>query len=420
MGAGVSVPATLEGARASGFTDEQIAAYQAGYADGLRAAAGERAPPPAPEEPVAEPEPEPAAEPEPEAEREPAAADPIITEAASEMQPEPVPPPGHTLLTSSAAVRDDGSTEVVPVSFDEALYPMYVVHGSVLRGLERLPHHEEALKAGLLQRVSRVETEGRKSNKLLHIESRKRGDAAAAVLGTEVTFISHRWLTPHRDPALAHPDDEANTKLRALKSFVTPKKYAWIDYLCVPQRKKRAKLRAIASLPYYCRCCERFTALVDGKAGRDEYLSRTWCQVELLMSKLPERLPQWRAAWMHTRGRVWDYSGESSGQERCSALLLDALRDLGDCALTVAADAAAIAPLLRFAERELSALLEFDAATRQERAARREFGGGETRIDEDREAWDGIPGWRPVRRADIEAAVGRVRAALSRPPYSAD
>ena len=39
---------------------------------------------------------------------------------------------------------------------------------------------------------------------------------------------------------------------------------------------------------------------------------------------------------------------------------------------------------------------------------------------EDREAWDGIPGWRPVRRADIEAAVGRVRAALSRPPYSAD
>ena len=31
-------------------------------------------------------------------------------------------------------------------------------------------------------------------------------------------------------------------------------------------------------------------------------------------------------------------------------------------------------------------------------------GGGETRIDEDRELWDGIPGWRPVRRADIEAA----------------
>ena len=52
MGAGVSVPATLEGARASGFTDEQIAAYQAGYADGLRAAAGERAPPPAPVSPA--------------------------------------------------------------------------------------------------------------------------------------------------------------------------------------------------------------------------------------------------------------------------------------------------------------------------------------------------------------------------------
>ena len=250
--------------------------------------------------------------------------------------------------------------------------------------------------------MSHVETEA-EDNKLP--SKPEAGDAAAAVLGAEVTFISHRW--PRTATSARPPGDEANTKLRALKSFVTPKKYAWIDYLCVPQRKKRAKLRAIASLPYYCRCCERFTALVDGKAGRDEYLSRTWCQVELLMSKLPERLPQWRAAWMHTRGRVWDYSGESSGQERCSALLLDALRDLGDCALTVAADAAAIAP--RCARRE-PPRCSSSTRRRAERAARRDSAAADARR---RGRGRGRhPGWRPVRRGWRRSGgmVGRVGA----------
>jgi len=305
------------------------------------------------------------------------------------------PPPAGI---AEVATRDDGSTEAaMALGIEAPHYPMYVIGGAMLRKLDALVTHEEALKAGMLRRVLRVETEGRKSNKLLLLA--RAGTSAArvveepeAVQGADVYFISHRWLRPSRDPAKAHPDDERGSKLRALKTFVGVKKWVWIDYLCVPQQAGPRKLRAISSLPFYCRACERFTALV---ADRADYLSRTWCQVrvgqpepdpnpapdpasdsnrprtwcqaELIVAMLPERLPHFRACWLHSRNRFYAYGdaaasggGASGGGEdgaaagnggyggRVSAVLLDDVGDLSSCALTVAADAAPLTPLLHY------------------------------------------------------------------------
>lgn len=330
-------------------------------------------------------------------------------------------------VLAKVATRDDGSTEAaMALGIEAPHYPMYVISGTMLRKLDALVTHEEAIKAGMLRRVLRVETEGRKSNKLLLLA--RAGSSAArvieepeAVQGSDVYFISHRWLRPSRDPAKAHPDDERGSKLRALKNFVGVKKWVWIDYLCVPQQAGPRKLRAISSLPFYCRACERFTALV---ADRADYLSRTWCQAELIVAMLPERLPHFRACWLHSRNRFYAYgdavsgggaaAGGDEGLGRVSAVLLDHVGDLSSCALTVAADAAPLTPLLQYAAAELEALLAWDASA--DRATTRTFGSGTEAIDAIKDVWH-IPGWQPVRRAAIEAAAGRLRAALAKPPF---
>ena len=228
--------------------------------------------------------------------------------------------------------------------------------------------------------------------------------------------ISHRWLRPSADPKSAHPDDEQGTKLRALRNLVGPRKFVWLDFVCVPQRPSEEKSLAISSLPFYCRACERFTALVDGEQGKQDYLGRAWCQAELIISKLPERLPHWRPTWLHTRGRYYDMGATSSGYiGRVSAVLLDDVKDLADCALTVSADARPLAALVAHVLAELEALLAWDASA--DRAETRTFGSGRVRIDDDNERFD-IPRWKPVRRVQLEGVVARLRSALSRPPFS--
>ena len=83
--------------------------------------------------------------------------------------------------------RDDGSLDAATEQhISKAAYPMFVLPGSVLRSLTRLPAHEEALAKGLVRKVIRVELEGRKSNKLLVIEADTRAKPPQHVLGSEV------------------------------------------------------------------------------------------------------------------------------------------------------------------------------------------------------------------------------------------
>ena len=67
-----------------------------------------------------------------------------------------------------------------------------------------------------------------------------------------------------------------------------------------------------------------------------------------------------------------------------------------------------------YAASELEALLAWDASA--DRATTRTFGSGAEAIDEAKDVWH-IPGWQPVRRAAIEAAAARLRAALAKPPF---
>lgn len=59
-------------------------------------------------------------------------------------------------------------------------------------------------------------------------------------------------------------------------------------------------------------------------------------------------------------------------------------------------------------------MLAWDASA--DRATTRTFGSGREAIDEAKDVWH-IPGWQPVRRAAIEAAAARLRAALAKPPF---
>lgn len=315
------------------------------------------------------------------------------------------------------------STNRYPLDPTRCYFPMYVVSGKAIRALGEIPHHEQALKDGLLIEVDRVE-EGKFSNKRIFLKERGRGANGKTkppreVSDTMVYFFSHRWMRPSLDAALAHPDDEGNTKLKAIKHIVSPSKYFWIDYMCIPQRDPRNQLRAIQSLPYYVHASARFTALVCGAKGKEEYLDRAWCQAELIASKLPLRMPYWEAAWwatphdhtqilcctageedmtgfwrwsiiqtnfekrpfpvwrsicldsdhvlletcrLHGRGMFRDISNESSGEARLDPILVSDIRDPSQCRLTNPADAFKLVPLLLFAAGELEALTEWDAS----------------------------------------------------------
>jgi hypothetical protein len=302
------------------------------------------------------------------------------------------------------------SADDYPLDPTKCYFPMYVVSGATLGKLSKLPHHEQALQDGNLIEVDRVE-EGMYSNKRIFLRGKGRGadgkrKPSKEIADTMLYFFSHRWLRPSLDPELAHPDDESNTKLRALKSIMSPKKYFWIDYMCIPQRNARKQLLAIQSLPYYVHASARFTALVHGAKGKEEYLSRAWCQAELIASKLPIKMPRWEVAWLHGRGMFRDISQEKKGkEERLEKILLGDIRDPSKCMLTDPADAGKLASLLKFAAGELDALIEWDASP--DRGSTQTYGRGKTSIDEDAECRQ-----RGISRAVIASLAERLKNAI--------
>jgi hypothetical protein len=119
-----------------------------------------------------------------------------------------------------------------------------------------------------------------------------------------ICFLSHRWLSPQRN----YPDDENNTKLRAVINFghwlecsiaaaatgrpvpgiskilqlfnVSQEQlkgvdlYFWIDYCCMDQREGLTELY-VHTLPLYIATCT-FMACYE----TDDYKDRAWCHLE--------------------------------------------------------------------------------------------------------------------------------------------
>ena len=283
----------------------------------------------------------------------------------------------------------DVINERFPLNPKKAYYPLYVVQGATLHKLKRMVPHEEALKAGLLRRVLRVE-DGKFSNRVLILKPLKKGGKEEAVFDTHYFFISHRWMSPSLNPDEAHPDDQNNTKLRGLKLIMNVKKYFWMDYLCIPQRNPSKQILAIQSLPYYAHCSARFSAIHVKEEGRDVYLSRLWCQAEIIASTLPLRMPYFNIQWVGKRGLFYDIRPLEQGgagfhakeSNRVTGLELDHIRSPKECGVTDPRDCQKLLPLLHFAIEEWEAFLAWDALDYHERCRTKTFGKGKYRIDE--------------------------------------
>ena len=86
------------------------------------------------------------------------------------------------------------SKEGGEVRFHTGAYPCYVMHLKNLQSLTRLITHEEALKAGLLQELTR---------------------GSRTPDGASTYFVSQTWEAADG----SHPDNERNTKLKWLQNI---------------------------------------------------------------------------------------------------------------------------------------------------------------------------------------------------------
>jgi hypothetical protein len=131
-------------------------------------------------------------------------------------------------------------------------------------------------------------------------------------------MVSHRWLRPSLDPALAHPDGPNAEKARAINEFshwrrqwvlhrhgFIPEIFYWIDYSCIDQENPGD---AVPLLPLWVACCERFLRIETA-----DYDERTWCRVEPLLSYVFSFADHHVSIGLDFRYR-WPHFGEEAGR----------------------------------------------------------------------------------------------------------
>ncbi|KAF1988652.1 hypothetical protein K402DRAFT_452852 [Aulographum hederae CBS 113979] len=101
-----------------------------------------------------------------------------------------------------------------------------------------------------------------------------------------IIFFSYRWI--NKSPGAVSPDDEDSTQYRrmveATEAFLKlyrkvdrDKLGIWMDFACVNQDDP---MSGVSALPMNLAQCDAMISLID-----DEYYSRAWCSVEVMMAK---------------------------------------------------------------------------------------------------------------------------------------
>eukprot|EP00511_Aplanochytrium_stocchinoi_P008909 CAMPEP_0204870694 /NCGR_PEP_ID=MMETSP1348-20121228/33291_1 /ASSEMBLY_ACC=CAM_ASM_000700 /TAXON_ID=215587 /ORGANISM="Aplanochytrium stocchinoi, Strain GSBS06" /LENGTH=335 /DNA_ID=CAMNT_0052024637 /DNA_START=28 /DNA_END=1035 /DNA_ORIENTATION=- len=200
---------------------------------------------------------------------------------------------------------DLSTTEALQKAATKPLYPIYVLPVENLEKLDSLVHHEEALARGLLREIK---PNGENGSAGTFTVFKTGANGTTGEVSNEfqwkytdnLVVFSHRWIRPSLDPLKSHPDSEDGIKLRAIKNVIEKQKeiwtemqgfeaplYIWMDYLCVPQRDREKQKKAILSIPAYFRQSCKFIALADDEESFKTYLTRGWCRLEVISSRIP-------------------------------------------------------------------------------------------------------------------------------------
>ena len=154
--------------------------------------------------------------------------------------------------------------------------PLRLIPLSHIEQTGKLPHSSENVAQDAVQLIAANDQPGQQQA------------GWAGTNPTEIYFFSHRWLRP------SHPDDDSNTKAKALIEFgrwrtawvqerynFTPRIYLWLDVACVDQAAPGPDL---AKLPLAIACCERMLTFAAGD-GTSAYAARGWCRLEQLLAR---------------------------------------------------------------------------------------------------------------------------------------
>jgi len=122
--------------------------------------------------------------------------------------------------------------------------------------------------------------------------------------GMTVVFVSHAWMRPNVDAALAHPDDEAGTKFEVLSNALMQVAadrdedlFIWLDFACIDQDDKEKKMKGVMSLPAYVSKAsllivplqEPLTVWETNVLDAPYYGTRAWCRVEQYIFSVTQR-----------------------------------------------------------------------------------------------------------------------------------
>ena len=185
----------------------------------------------------------------------------------------------------------------------------YMIHGSEIKKLGRIPSHEEAKEKGLLVEVPII---GHYNNfrKWMTDELEPKGASKY------VTLYSHKWSGNN-------PDDEVNGFTNKVVNR-SGSAYCWIDYSCVPQKDQQAKLSHLFAIPQIMAQCW-IVAMHANKELESAYDGSIWCQLEAIClseAKLLKHIPNrkftiydWNDLYAVLPGFIELYCDSTNGED---------------------------------------------------------------------------------------------------------